>query len=67
MFSVVFGEGWMLTSSQAFRPNFYKSADLNFSYFLNVEGFFFSGRGSVLQSIFLRDLLDRRYTQDVQG
>jgi len=52
MFSVVFGEGWMLTSSQAFRPNFYKSADLNFSYFLNVEGFFFSGRGSVLQSIF---------------
>jgi len=51
MFSVVFGEGWMLNTSEAFRPNFYKSADLNFSYFINAGGFFSSGHDSVLQII----------------
>jgi hypothetical protein len=51
MFNVVFGEGWMLTASEAFRPNFYKSKELNFSYFPNVEGSFFPGHDSALQSI----------------
>jgi len=42
MFSVVFGEGRMLTASEAYPPNFYKPTELNFSYFPNVEGSFFS-------------------------
>ena len=41
MFSVVCGEGRMLTASELFRPNFYKSEDLNFQRILNVKVFFF--------------------------
>jgi hypothetical protein len=49
--SVVFGEGRILTSSEAFRPNFYKTTELNFSCFPNVEVSFFPGHDSTLQRI----------------
>jgi hypothetical protein len=51
MFNVVFEEGWLLAASETFRPNFYKSTELHFSYFPIVEGSFLPGQDTALQSI----------------